>query len=225
MRMLIGLIGYACTATVISAVLGMAYLYGTNRVDDEKMFRMVALLHDVDVDRIAEENEVAAEEIPDEEPSPEDVRWRRQILARNHEVKMEALKRGKLNFDASLSALITEKERFDEIATKLQKELEEEGELSNKQSVQKVVQNLELMKADQAKDELRRILQEEDGVADVIKLTKTMNTNKLKKILQRFVTPEEQEELHTILQSMLNGGPQQEVFENALEELNKLKSK
>ncbi|TWT77221.1 hypothetical protein Pla123a_18760 [Posidoniimonas polymericola] len=225
MRMLMTLVGYVCTATVLSVTLGLAYLYGTNRVDDEKMFRMVALLHDVDVDRIAEETGVAAEEIPDEEPSPEDVRLRRQILARNHEVKMEALKRGKLNFDASLSALITEKDRFDEIATKLQKELEEEGELSNKQSVQKVVQNLELMKADQAKEELRRILQEEDGVADVIKLTKTMNTNKLKKILQRFILPEEQEELHTILQSMLNGGPQQEVFENALEELNKLKSK
>ncbi|TWT31218.1 hypothetical protein KOR34_45940 [Posidoniimonas corsicana] len=225
MRMLMTLVGYVCTATVVSATLGLAYLYSSNRVDDEKLFRVVALLHDVDIDRIAEETEVATEEIPSEEPSPEEVEWRRQILARNHEVKLEALKRNKLNFDASLNALITEKARFDEIASKLEQQLEEEGELSNKQSVLKVVQNLELMKPDQAKEELKRILAEEDGVNNVIKLTGSMNTGKLKKILQRFTEEGEQEELHAIIQSMLNGGPQQEVFQDALEELNKLKSK
>ncbi|MEM6330040.1 MAG: hypothetical protein AAF790_07320, partial [Planctomycetota bacterium] len=73
MRMLGVIIGYFCTATVLSATIGMAYLWRTQRLDDEKVFRIVALVHDVDIDSLAEEQQGDAAATPDEEPSPDDV--------------------------------------------------------------------------------------------------------------------------------------------------------
>ena len=164
MKIIAELIGYAATATVITLVIGLGYLWGSRRLDDEKMFRMVALLHDVDIDRIASETEADASEVPSEEPSPADIEWQRQVLARNYEVKMEALKRGKLNFDASFQGLIAAKNQFNEMAVKFEREIVEKGELSNRENLLNVVQNLELMKADQAKEELLNILKDDDSV-------------------------------------------------------------
>lgn len=224
MRMLATMIGYACTAAVITVGLGLTYLWGSNRLDDEKVFRMVALLHDVDIDKIADETEETVNEAPGEEPSPEDVEWRRQVLARNHEVKMEALRRGKLNFDASLLQLNTSIGRFHELADKLERRLVEEGELSSKRSLTQVVQKLELMRPDQAKAEILKVLEDDQGEENVIKIMNAMNTAKLKKILQRFTEPGELDQIHVIIQKLLDGGSQQAVFENALEELQRLES-
>lgn len=218
------LFGYLSTATVITGVLGLTYLWGSNRLDDEKVFRMVALLHDVDIGKIANETGEAAGEMPDEEPSPEDVEWRRQVLARNHELKLEALKRGKLNFDASWNTLVTDMDRFHDIAAKLEQSLQEQGKLSSKRSLQQVVSYLEQMRPAKAKDELLNIFEEENGTQNVIKIIGSMNTSKLKKIVQQFQTEPEQEKLHLIFQELLNGGAQRAVFQNALEELHRLKS-
>lgn len=225
MRLIGALIGYLCTAAVITLALGVGYLWSTNRLDDERMFRMVALLHDVDIDRIQNESESeTAGEVPEEEPSPEDVEWQRQVLARNHELKAEALKRNKLIFDASYNRLVTDRKRFDEIASKLETRLKQDGELASKKNLDQVVHILELQKPDQGKDELLQILEEDNGIEDAIKIINKMSQAKLKKIVQQFQTPEEKEKLHTMLGVMLQGGLQKEIFESALEELGKLRS-
>lgn len=225
MRLIGALIGYLCTAAVITLALGVGYLWSTNRLDDERMFRMVALLHDVDIDRIQNESESeTAGEVPEEEPSPEDVEWQRQVLARNHELKAEALKRNKLIFDASYNRLVTDRKRFDEIASKLETRLKQDGELASKKNLDQVVHILELQKPDQGKDELLQILEEDNGIEDAIKIINKMSQAKLKKIVQQFQTTEEKEKLHTMLGVMLQGGLQKEIFESALEELGKLRS-
>lgn len=224
MKMLVAIIGYASTATVISASLGVSYLWSAGRLDDEKVFRMVALLHDVDIEKIAHDATDDTNETPPEEPSPDDIEWRRQVMLRNYELKMQALKRSKQNFDASIAELITQTDRFHELAVELENRLEEEGEEAARRSMQQVVQNLELMKPDQAKDELLKILEGEEGVQNTIKIMNAMTTAKLKKILQQFQTADEKEKLHQIYEEMLAGGGQQEVFQNALEELQRLKS-
>lgn len=224
MRWLFAMIGYVSTATLITAAAAVGYLWSNDRLDDEKMFRMVALLHDVNIQRIANETDPATGEVPPEEPSLADVQRKREVIARDYEVKQEALKRGKQVFDHSFNQLKTATDRFNQLAEELEERLRQEGQLASKQSVSKVVQNLELLRPMQAKEEIRKILKEPDGVDDVIVLMNSMTTTKLKRILQQFQTPEELEELHMIHQVMLDGGPQQEVFSRALMELDKLES-
>jgi hypothetical protein len=52
-RFLFALIGYLATATVITLALGVGYLWQTERLSDDKMFRMIALLQGVDLEQIA----------------------------------------------------------------------------------------------------------------------------------------------------------------------------
>ena len=223
MRMLTIAIGYVATATMLSAALGFAYLWQTQRLDDEKVFRIVALMHDVDIDGMAEEEATDESETPAEEPSLDDIQRYRAISDRNFEVKQDALKRGRQEFEKALRDIEEEKRRFKELTDKLEAELEREGELSNKESVSKVVRDLELVKPDIAKGLLLRTLKQPDGMKDVILLMNAMSTSKLKKILTTFRTDEELDDLHEIHLTMLNGGTGKGVLEEALRQLKGLK--
>jgi len=223
MRALTLLIGYLATATVLSATLGFAYLWQTQRLDDEKVFRIMALMHDVDIDGLAEEEVSDESEVPSEEPSMDDIQRYRAIADRNFEVKQDALKRGRQEFEKALRDIEEEKRRFKELTDKLEAELQREGELSSKEAVAKVVRDLELIKPEYAKGLLLRTLKQPDGMKDVILLMNAMSTSKLKKILAVFRTEEELDDLHEIHLTMLNGGAGKGVLEEALRQLKGLK--
>ena len=102
--MLFGLIAYVCVATVITLALVVGYLWHTDRLNDEKMFRMVARAagrRPAADCRGADRS--ASDEVPPEEPSLNEVLHHQQVQDRNFEVKLLALQRGKQDYDASLS--------------------------------------------------------------------------------------------------------------------------
>ena len=125
LHILFGLIGYVCTATVITAVLGIVYLWHTDRMNDEKMFRMVALLHDVDLQQIAAKQQKTTEEVPAEEPSLANVSRHQQVLDRNFEVKLLALQRGRQDYDYSMQQLKEQIKRSQEGLSKAKERGEE----------------------------------------------------------------------------------------------------
>ncbi|MEM6797948.1 MAG: hypothetical protein AAF589_00405, partial [Planctomycetota bacterium] len=211
MRMLGALIGYLCTATVLSAAFGFAYLWQTERLDDEKVFRIVALMHDVDIDALEAEETADDAVTPEEEPSLDDIVRYRAVIARNYEVKQDALRRGRQLFDQSYEQIKEEMRRLAETVAELDNRIQQEGELANKEAVSKVVRDIEAVSPDTGKELLRRRLKEPEGLADVIKLMNAMSTGKLKKILLKFRTAEELDDLHRIHSTELEGGPKQAV--------------
>lgn len=221
MRVLFSFIAYVCIATVLSAAVGAAYLWQTERVSDEKIFHMLALLHDVDMDRIAEEQPYPDEQVPPEEVSLEDSEQRRELLQRNFEAKLDALKRGRQEFDHRLRQLSEATERFDRLAKELESRLKQQGELTSKENIQEVVRNLELMRPEQAKQLLLMTI-DEDRMNDVVMLMNSMNTQKLRSIIQQFETADEISKLHEIHRLMLDGGPQKQVLDQALEQIKTL---
>ncbi|MEM8864209.1 MAG: hypothetical protein AAGF31_01530 [Planctomycetota bacterium] len=218
------LVGYLSTATVLSAVIGFGYLWQTRRLDDEKLFRIVALVHDVDIDALAAEQEDNANEVPPEEPSLDDIAGYQAIAARNFEVKNDALKRGSDAFNHAFRRLKTATDHFSELSNKIETELKSQGELSSKEAISKVVRDLELLGPEEAKQQLLRTLDDKDGMNDVILLMNAMSTGKLKSILKKFKSQEELDALHEIHRVMLSGGPQAQGMEAALRELQSLKS-
>ena len=68
-RFMFPLIGYFCTATVITIVAGIGYLRSSDMLDDEHVFRIVSILHDIDLDKIAKSHSPTEDEIPPEESS------------------------------------------------------------------------------------------------------------------------------------------------------------
>jgi hypothetical protein len=213
------LIGYACTATVITAVVGLAYLWQTDRLNDQKLFRMMATFHDVDLNRLAEDQRKKAEEVPPEELSLDEALRRQQVMDRNFEIKLVSLRRGRQEFDHSRQQLSETVDRYDRIAQDFQSRVKQQQELSTQENLATVVSQLEAINPPQAKDALLRWVS--DGkIDDAILLMSKMSESKLKKILQRFQTEKELSTLYEIHRRIIEKGQKSKAFDEVLEQVN-----
>jgi hypothetical protein len=204
------LIAYACTATVVTLALGIGYLWHTEQLNDEKMFRIMALLHDVDLNQIAEEHRRSSDEVPPEEPSLTEVSHHQQVQDRNHEVKLLALQRGSQEYHHRFQELKDQADRNHRQAQELQNRLKQHEELTTQENVAKVVSQLEQLRPDVAKASLMRWI-DQGRMDDAILLMSKMSDTKLSKVLKSFATDEELDKLHEIHQRILargGGSPQ-----------------
>lgn len=228
MRFLLALIGYLSTATVIAAAVGLGYVWQSEQLSDEKMFKIVALFHDVDLDSFDEEETLLEQEVVDEaEPSIRETEQARQLMMLNHDVRIESLKRSQNEFNFMLSQLSKERDRFDEMAKELNQGLEQEKNKASEESVQNVVRDLQSVKPDIAKELLLKFLagpnsnpeQKQKGLEEVIRLMSAMPVDTLQGILKKFQTEEELAQLHEIHQLMLKGGPRERAITEVLDQL------
>jgi hypothetical protein len=201
-QLVFGLIAYLCVATMISLALGIGYLWNTERLDDEKVFRIVALLQDVDLQPLTSASNATSDEVPPEEPSLEDVLRHQKIIDRNFEVKMLALQRGRQEYDHRLQLLREQTDRYDRMAQDWLSKLKKHEELSTLENLAKVVSQLEQVKPDKAKSLLMFWI-DEGRIDDAILLMSKMSESKLAKILQKFETDQELAKLHEIQQRIM----------------------
>jgi ATP-dependent Lon protease len=223
--LVLGLIAYVCVATVITLALIFAYLWHNEQLNGEKVFRIVALLQDVDLQQIsAAQQKKPGENVPPEEPSLNQVMHQQQVQDRNFEVKLLALKRGKQDYDTSLHELNEKIDRYDRMVQDIQTRLNKQQEAMTTQNVAKVVGQLEQVKPDVAKDSLMKFI-EEDRMDDAILLMSKMSESKLKNILKTFQTPQELTKLHDIHRRIMSGGPEAANLKKAINELKSLDEK
>src|SRR5690242_14187116 len=92
--LLLGLIAYICVATVITIALIIGYFWHTDQLNGEKVFRLMALLQDVDLQQInAAHEKKPGDDVPPQEPSLNEVMHHQQVQDRNYEAKALALER------------------------------------------------------------------------------------------------------------------------------------
>jgi hypothetical protein len=217
-QLLLALIAYVSVATMITLALGVGYLWHNDRLSDEKLFRLVALVQDVDVQQIGRAQEKSGDEVPPEEPSLEDVMHHQEIRDRNFEVKLLALQRGKQEYDDRLQQLKVQTDRYDRLAQEWQSRLKKEEELTTQENLAKVVSQLEQLRPPVAKDLLIRWI-EEQRMDDAILLMNKMSGNKLSKILKAFETQEELNHLHEIHQRIIGGDAGTEQLQHAINDM------
>jgi len=223
--LLLGLIAYVCVATVITLALLFGYFWHNDQLNGEKVFKIVALFEDVDLQQVAaSQQKKPGETVPPEEPSLNQVMHQQQVQDRNFEVKLLALKRGKQDYDASLHELNEKIDRYDRMVQDIQSRLTKQQEAMTTQNVAKVVGQLEQVKPDVAKDSLMKFI-EEDRMDDAILLMSKMSESKLKSILKTFQTPQELSKLHDIHRRIMSGGPEAANLKKAINELNSLDAK
>jgi hypothetical protein len=217
-NLLFAMIAYFCVASVITLALILGYMWHTDRLNDDKVYRIFALLHDVDLQQIAQSQEKHSDEVPPEEPSSDEVLHHQQVQDRNFEVKLLALQRGKQDYDHRYQQLKKEIERYDRIAQEWQSKLKQENELTNQENVATVVSQLEQVPPQVGKEELLRWINK-GRMDDAILLMSKMSETKLGKILKTFETDMELDTLHEIHERILGGGSQTEQLQKALDEL------
>ncbi len=216
--MLLGLIAYLCVATVITLALIVGYLFHTDQLNNAKLFRLMAVMQDVDLQKMAADDKKSPNEVPPEEPSLNEVSHHQQILDRNFEVKQLSLQRGKQEYDNSYQQLVEQTARYDRLAQDVKSQLKQEQELTSQQNVAKVVSQLEQVTPDVGKDQLMRWIAEKK-MDDAILLMSKMSESKLAKILKTFSTPEELTQLHEIHERIISSGADSSKLEKALGEL------
>jgi hypothetical protein len=223
-ELVMGLIAYTCVATVITAALLVGYMWHTDHLNNEKMFRLVAVVQDVDLEEIAKAEQKPDVEVPPAELSLNEVMHRQQVQDRNFEVKQLALQRGKQEYDASLQLLIDKTDRYDRLAQDWQSRLKQQQELTTQENVAKVVSQLEQVSPEVGKDQLMRWI-DEKKMDDAIVLMSKMTESKLAKILKTFETPEELLKLHEIHEQIMASGAEGQKLEKALSELDAMSKK
>jgi hypothetical protein len=217
--MLLAFIGYFCVATVIALALISGYMWHTDQITEEKVFRFVALLQDVDLQQLAAAQHKTGDDVPPEEPSLSDMLHHQQIQDRNFEVKQLALQRGRQEYDHRLQLLKEQTDRYDRLATEWQSRLKKQEELTTQENLAKVVAQIEQLRADKGKALLMFWI-DEGRMDDAILLMSKMAENKLGKILKTFETDEELNKLHEIHQKIIGSGAANSQLEKALGELN-----
>jgi hypothetical protein len=223
-NLLLAGIAYVCVATVITLTLIVGYWWHTDRINGEKIFRLMALLQDVDLQQISESQHKNTDEVPPEEPSLNAVLHHQQVQDRNYEVKLLALQRGRQDYDHSYQELKKVIDRYDRLAQDWQSKLKQQEEVTNQENVAKVVSQLEQVPPGTGKELLLRWIK--DGqIDDAIVLMSKMSDTRLGKILKTFESAEELDTLHEIHERIIGGSSETEQLEKALGELSELEGK
>ncbi|MGL4514218.1 MAG: hypothetical protein ACRCT8_14095 [Lacipirellulaceae bacterium] len=229
MRFLLALIGYFATATVIATSLLVGYLWRTRALDDEKVFRIIALVHDVDLNQrtttAAAQEKTQATALTDE-PSTAEADRLRDIALLNFDVKQSSLDQGRGEFGHMLRQLVEARDRFDGMARELEERIRRESDAATDENVATIVRDLRSVKADTAKDLLLRILErgtdeesKREAMGDVVRVMSSLPANTLTAILKKFTSEEDKAKLHAIHREMLAGGPKKQVLDDALRQL------
>jgi len=218
-RLLFPLIGFFCTATVVTGVACYGYLRHSGILDDEKIFRVVALLNDVDLEKIAEKHTEKDLDVPPEEMSYEQGQEQLQVAALHLQSKKDDLDKQLEQFEAKLREMTAGNSRYQgfkkEVELYLQK-VKQEAEDDGLLAVRNQIQNLTPKK--QAKPILVSMIKDEQ-INKVIQLLNGMPAKKRTDILKTFDTPEDLEMLGKIQAQMLAGDPIKPFVDEQLQKL------
>jgi hypothetical protein len=204
-RFLLTVIGYICVGTVVSAAVGGVYLRFSGKLNDDKVFRMLALIHDVDVD--PEKTTAQRDKQGDAlgTMSYEDIEEARKVKSRILELKMQSLNKGLGQVTFERDELTKDKERYVLLRSSFEqrlKELQTETENKGYANVRLIWENVSPKKA---KEQILKMV-EADEMEDVVHILSEMPIGKRAKIVSQFSTPEETEVMDKLLRMIREGG-------------------
>jgi hypothetical protein len=222
-RLLFPLVGYICTATVITLVAGFGYMRSQGMLDDDQMFQIVSLMHGIDLDKIAESQKTDEEDVPPEEPSYEQQIEYSQVATLQLQAKQDFLEKERNDFKADFTSISTERARYQSFKEEVEQYLKQREEIalqSGLVAVRNQIQNLTPKK--QAKPLLVQWIKE-GRIDDVILLLNGLSDRARREIILTFDTPEDVDMLKKIYEQMLDGRPEKTFIEDKLNELQELK--
>jgi hypothetical protein len=224
-RIMFPLIGYVCTATVITLVAGFGYLRSSEALDDEHVFRIVSILHDIDLENIAEAHGPTEDEVPPEESSYDQQIEYRQVESLHLQSKQDDLEQQLGVFKDRFKRLNVETARYRSFKKEVEQYLlyqEKRATESGLVAVRTQLRNLNAEK--QAKPLLVQWIKE-NRIEDVILLLNGLPDRSRREIIRTFDQPEDIEMLKIIYEQMLAGHPEKTYIEGKLKDLQQLKQR
>ncbi len=219
-RIMFPLIAYFCVATVITLTAGYGYLRHSGALEDENMFKIVSILHGIDLDEVAYANQTDQQDVPPEELSFEDRRKQVLMASLHKHSKNDDIEKNISIFKAKFNSLNNKIKYYATFRREAELFLEERKKQATASGIAGVRDQWKNLNAkNQTKQLLVRMIK--DGQMDrVIDLLNGLPPKKRTDILKTFVAKEDIDMLYQIEQRMLAGGPEAKFIEDKLQELN-----
>ncbi len=205
--------------TLIAQTMIFAYVWKSWDMDDDKVTQMMAIARGKEMVAVHRDEVRRQEEISPEQPSFEEIVEARAVTNRNLELRTQALNQDVAELRSEQGKQIDESASFTNTRDVFEKKLAELKEFQQSSGLGENIVMLQNMKPEQAQKQLIRIY-DAGQVEQVVMLVSGMEPMKLKKILGKFVTPEENKKLADILRRIRLGAPIALLAEQTLAELN-----
>jgi len=214
--MFAALIAYLCVGTIVTQSIGVGYLWWAGKLDRDKVFQMLAVVHDVDLEAIQEAKRVKEDPEAMPQPSFEEFERTRKIRARYIELKSEALAKGLQQLRFNREEYTQDIDRYERLRQDFKKELARLSNDAQSEGFAAVRLIWENIKPKLAKEQIMQMV-EQGELEDVVVILSQMPIGKRAKIVSAFTTDQEIATMDEIMRKIRQGEPEITVIDDTLE--------
>ncbi|MCA9245979.1 MAG: hypothetical protein KDA42_02660 [Planctomycetales bacterium] len=211
-------LAYVSIGTMLAAGFGFGYLWSTGILNQDKGFKILAVLHDIPLppdDELLAQERAKDEENRMRDLSYQDIERIRGLEARNLELKKQAVELGLSEVRSESIALSEAKSRFDAQKDGFVAHLEKIRDEALNEGISEIRKIWETVKPATAKDQAMQFV-EAGAINDVVLILSGMQVKQQSKIIEQFQTAEEKEVLDEIITLIRQGVPETTVIDDAL---------
>jgi len=214
---------YLSVATVIAESAALTVMWTQGRLTQDRFLQILAVAYDVDLYSMRRELEAEAQPIKEAQVSYEEVVKTRSELTLDLDLREISSEKGLNDIRQLQNLLGQEKRQYDTVHDRFEQRLSELQLGAADLALQNVQHQLESVRAQLAKDQILRILDDpaidpDSALQFVVTILKGMPLDKRKKILAGFVN-QDSERLHEILRQIRLGVPDVDLVRQTRKQL------
>ena len=202
-----------CLGTCLTQLLLIGYFATRGSLDGDTATKIIALLNGIDItgNRL---QQVFQKSRQYEQPDYEEILEARKMETLDMDLRLRSQREFRDQLSSMLADLKLQQQRFDERREAFDRRLAQLREDARQEGLREVQRTLQALEADQAKDLLLKIY-EDDRIDEVVNIVQAMAIDKRKQILAEFATAEEAEKLHEVLRRIGEGQPTTSLIDQA----------
>jgi hypothetical protein len=209
-----------CAASFVVAGGGLAWLWLSGRLNDEKSHQILAIVYGVDLQALEAKHAPQRKPLESEQPSFHDVINRRLEKSIDLDLRETAFDKALLELRALEADLRAQRERFDARLREFEVRIAEFRSETLNDGLTNLQLKLEAIQPKQAKDLFMKMIEEpadenDDSLNAAVTILKNMPVEKSRKIIAEFKSPQEIEQLHEILSRIRQGRPAADILTEA----------
>jgi hypothetical protein len=212
-----------CAATFVVLAAGLAYLWISGRMNDEKAHQILGVVYGVDLAAIEAKYAPSQKPVESEQPAFDDVIEKRLEKSLDFDLRETSMDKALIELRTLEDDLRSQRERFDARLREFEKRISDLQQETLDEGLANVQLKLEAIQPKQAKDLILKMIAEPAGENDdsldaAVTILKNMSVEKSRKIIAEFKTPEEVEQLHKILGRIRLGQPISDMLSEVRQE-------
>lgn len=219
---------YFSVATIAAETAAIGMLWAKGALDQERIFRLLAIAHDVDLQANRRKLESRVLPIHNEQLSFAEVQTARTYASLDLDLRETAADKGLMDIRELSDEFNLEWSQYRELKDRFDLRLKQIRQGAVDQSLKDVQRQLESVHPRLAKDQILRILDDTKVDPDastqfVVTIFKAMPSDKRKRIAAEF-KDSDSEKLHEIIRHVRLGVPDVELFRNTRRQLQRFEA-